>query len=315
MRQSLSLKVCSSPSRASGTAIVIFLLCLCSCVPKKKTASRLKVVASVPVIYDWTRNLMDEPTNTNLFLNLIIKNGLNYHNLIPGVTEENLINSADLLIYIGGPSESWIDEIVAKGSSEKPDRLVLRLSDFIADKLGTDFDEHCIISPSVAQICSQKIFEYLCRLDSQNEQNYRQYIDKYSELLSVLDSTYKLQAQKTQNQTFIICDRMPFKSLFDEYGFNYIAVYDSCPAPQNEKLNIENLKQFGALIDNSGASAVYVFEDSDKKLAKQVIGNSKNPKCDTLVFDSMESLTLSQLFSGKNYLDIMRNNLTLLRPN
>ena len=305
------------PSRALGTTVVLLLICftLCSCVPKKKAASRLKVVASVPVIYDWTRNLMDEPTNTNLFLNLIIKNGLNYHNLIPGVTEENLINSADLLIYIGGPSEKWIDEIVAKKSTENSDRLVLKLSDFITSNQDADFDEHCIISPSVAQICCQKIFEYLCKLDSPNEQNYMQYFAKYSELLSILDSTYKLQSQKTQNQTFIICDRMPFKAIFNEYGFNYVAVYDSCPAPQNEKLNIENLKQFGTLIDSTGTAAVYVFEDSDKKLAKQVIGNSKNPKCDTLVFDSMESLTLSQLFSGKNYLDIMRNNLTLLRPN
>ena len=301
----------------SGTAVVILLICLtlCSCVPKKTTTSRLKVVASVPVIYDWTRNLMDEPTNTNLFLNLIIKNGLNYHNLIPGVTEENLINSADLLIYVGGPSEKWIDEIVAKGSTEKPGRLVLKLSDYITGNQNSDFDEHCIISPSVAQVSCQKIFEYLCKLDSPNEQNYQQYFAKYSELLSILDNTYKLQSQKTQNQTFIICDRMPFNAFFNEYGFNYIAVYDSCPAPQNKKLSIENLKQFGALIDSTGAAAVYVFEDSDKKLAKQVIGNSKNPKCDTLVFDSMESLTLSQLFSGKNYLDIMRNNLTLLRPN
>ena len=108
MRQSQSLRVFSSPSRASGTALMqsgtalfLILICLtlCSCVPKNKTSSRLKVIASMPVVYDWTRNLMDESTNTKFFLNLIIKNGLNYHNQTPGTTEENLINTANIIRY------------------------------------------------------------------------------------------------------------------------------------------------------------------------------------------------------------------------
>ena len=304
MRQSLSLKVCSS----------LLLLCLCSCVPKNRTSTRLKVVASVPVIYDWTRNLMDESTNTKLFLNLIIKNGLNYHNLIPGVTEENLIGSADLLIYVGGPSESWIDEFVEKTAQTNPSRLVLKLSDFIEQDSATPLDEHFILSPVHAITCCQKITEYLCMLDQENTASYTQFNSKYCELISILDGTCKIQAQKATDTTFIICDRMPLKYFFEQYGFNYLAVYDTCPAPQT-KLELEEIKQYGKKVDELGAQAVYVFEDSDKKLAKQVIGNSKNPKCDTIVFDSMESLTLSQLFSGKNYINIMQNNLTCMRLN
>ena len=114
MRLNQSLKAYSS------LAILLLALTLCSCLPKNKSSKRLKVVASVPVIYDWTRSLMDESTNTKLFLNLIIKNGLNFHNLIPGQTEENLIASADLLIYEGGPSDSWIDQMVEKQERQIP---------------------------------------------------------------------------------------------------------------------------------------------------------------------------------------------------
>ena len=84
MRQNQSLKASSN----LAAFVILIALSLCSCVPKNKTSTRLKVVASVPVIYDWTRSLMDESTNTRLFLNLIIKNGLNFHNLVPGETEE-----------------------------------------------------------------------------------------------------------------------------------------------------------------------------------------------------------------------------------
>ena len=317
MRQSQSLRVFSSPSRASGTAIVIFLLCLCSCVPKNKTSSRLKVIASMPVVYDWTRNLMDESTNTKFFLNLIIKNGLNYHNQTPGTTEENLINTANLLIYVGGPSEQWIDEIVENTAQTNPNRLVLKLIDYIEQDNAANttlIDEHFILSPLHAITCCQKITEYLCLLDQENADSYNKFYEKYCRLISILDDTFRLQAQKAEGTTFIICDRMPLKYVFEQYGFNYIALYDTCPALQTQ-IELETIKQYGKKIDESGAQAVYVFEDSDKKLANKIIGNSKNPKCDTLVFDSMESLTLSQLFNGKNYINIMQNNLTLLRPN
>ena len=315
MRQSQSLKVSSSPSRVSGTAIVIFLLCLCSCVPKNKTSSRLKVIASVPVVYDWTRNLMDEESESRLFLNLIVKNGSYHNTLNPGVTEENLIDSAALLIYVGGPSEKWIDEYVEKTVGLHPERLVLRLYDFASSQSDVAVDEHFILAPDQAMICCNKICEYLCILDSQNEDSYRKMNSKYNELLSILDSTYKLQSTKTVDKTFIICDRMPFKFLFNEYKFNYVSLYDCCPAPQKSQPPAQTLQQFGNYIDDLKASEVYVFDKSDKKLAKQVIANSKNPKCDTLEFNSMETLTLSELFSGKNYIDIMQNNLTLLRPN
>ena len=299
----------------SSIIILTVALTFCSCVPKKKASTRLKVVASMPVIYDWSRSLFDESTNTKIFLNLIVKNGLNYHNHVPDVTEENLINSANLLIYFGGPSEAWIDDIVKKSTSEKPDRLVLKLSDFISNENTQQFDEHCILSPSIALICCQKITEYLRLIDPENADSYNQYFTKYSELLSLLDNSWQIQAKRAKDTTFIICDRMPFKYIFNEYGFNYIAVYDRCPVLQTKQVFTVNLEQFGALIDSSGASAVYVFEDSDKKLAKQVIAHSKNPKCDTIVFDSMESLTLSQIFNGKKYIDIMQNNLTCMRLN
>ena len=318
-----------SPSTGSGTALlsgtalhsvtILFVLTValtfCSCVPKHKGSVRLKVVASVPVIYDWTRNLMNESDNTSIFLNLILKNGLNYHNYVPGITEENLIDSADLLIYAGGKSEKWIDEYIEKTASSYPDRLVLRLFDYAQVKEGQEIDEHSLLSPAQAAIYCQKIYEALCKLDYENQALYKQSFEKYNKLLTILDDTFKLQAQKTKDTVFIICDRMPFKSLFNEYGFNYIAVYDRCPVPKTKQDFTEKLKQFGKTIDELGSYAVYCFEDSDKKLAKKVIANSKNPKCDTLVLDSMESTTLSQLFSGKNYIDIMQNNLTLLRPN
>ena len=116
---------------------------------------------------------MNESDNTSIFLNLILKNGLNYHNYVPGITEENLIDSANLLIYAGGKSEKWIDEYIEKTASEYPGRIVLRLFDYAQVKDGQEFDEHSLLSPAQADIYCQKIYEALCKLDPENQALYK----------------------------------------------------------------------------------------------------------------------------------------------
>ena len=291
---------------AGGT--VLFLLT--SCLPKKQMLSpRLKVVTTTPVIYDWTRNIIDENSNTTLYLSLVIKHGFNYHDYIPSEPEEETIKNADLFIYTGGTSEQWAKKLAGANS--------LNLSDIQTEDISfSTADEHFILCPQNAIICCRKICEKIYELDPANAETYKTKCQDYIAQLELLDSAFQLTAQKAAATTFIFCDRFPFKCLFDSYGFNYTGIYDACPAPLNLKdQEKEKAMQLGKKIDELGANAVYVMEDSDKKLAKTVIGYSKNPKCDTVALDSLESATLSQLFNGKNYINTLRNDLTLLQLN
>ena len=276
------------------------LLLFCSCLPKKeKLPPRLKLVTSMPLIYDWARNIIDENTNTSLYLSLIVKAGINYHNFIPSEPEKASIQTADLFIYVGGSTEVWAQELAGEKS--------LRLTDFCGD------DSHSLLSPKMAMECCKQICEQICLLDPANSQSYRKNCDNYLAQLELLDQAYTMGSQNVKDKTFIICDRFPFKSLFEEYKINYISACEDCPAPASFKKPDPSLAQMlGSKIDQLGAPAVYVMEDSDKKLAKSAIGYSKNPKCDTLILDSFESTNLSQLFSGKNYINVMQSNLTLL---
>lgn len=292
---------------AGGAAIIL----LTSCLPKKQMLSpRLKVVTTTPVIYDWTRNIIDENSNTTLYLSLVIKNGFNYHDYIPSEPEEETIEKADLFIFTGGTSEQWAQKLAGTNS--------LNLTEIQTyDNSFSAADEHFVLCPQNAIICCQKICEKICELDPANAEKYKSKCQDYIAQLELLDSAFQLTAQKATSTTFVFCDRFPFKCLFDFYGFNYSGMYDDCPAPLNLSKDQEKEKaaQLGKKIDELGANAVYVMEDSDKKLAKTVIGYSKNPKCDTVVLDSMESATLSQLFNGKNYINTLRNDLTLLQLN
>lgn len=289
--------------RVLALAGVAALFLLSSCLPKKQNISpRLKVVTSMPVIYDWTRNIIDENTNTTIYLSLIVKNGLNYHNYTPSDPEQTSVKEADLFIYTGGTSEQWAKQLAPENS--------LCLLELI-----NSADEHIILSPETAiQVCSV-ICQKLCLLDPANSQTYQKNCSNYLAQLELLDNAFTLTSQKAAQTTFIICDRFPLKNIFEQYGLNYICAYDECPsaAAGNKKTDKDLALKLGKKIDELGASAVYVMEDSNKKLAKSAIGYSKNPKCDTVALDSMESTTLSQLFSGKNYINTMRSNLSQLR--
>lgn len=285
----------------SGALLVCLAVLLCSCIPKKRASSnRLKVVASSPVVYDFARNLIDESLDETIYLSLTVKNGY-AHEYVPGEAEKQLIAGADLFIYVGGSSEQWAEEIAPANS--------LRLMDF-----STTDDEHFILLPQYAIECTDKICEALCRLDSANTAVYQKNCQNYLTQLKLLQSGFELASQKVQTKPVIICDRFPFRLLFEQFGIDYVTAYDCCPAPKD--ISKDFLKQtaidFGKLIDETASGAIYTMDNSDGKLAKSVINNSKNPHCSILVLDSMETTTLSQLFTGKNYIDTMRGNLSQL---
>ena len=291
------------------TAAIVMTFLLCSCLPKNRSSSaKLKIVVSTPVLYDWTRVIIDQNYNEKLSLSLIMKNGLQYHEYTPSSPEVSSIKNAELFIFMGGKTEQWTRELGFPEQSENPIRKTLCLMDYAEAS-----DEHFFLSPLTASLCCQKICEEVCLLDPANSALYKKNYDSYKAQLELLETTIKLTAKKAVNTTFIICDRFPYKFIFDDYGINYICKYPQCPATQ--KPDTETLKWLGSKIDEYAAGEIYVSETAEKQLSKKIIGYSKNPKCDTIVLDSMESLTLSQLFSGKNYLDISRNNLTSLRLN
>jgi len=282
---------------------------LISCLPKKQGPEKLKVCCSVPALYDWTRNLADESTNTSIYIKLLVKNGLYYHNYIPSDKDKEDVLGADLLIYIGGPSEKWIDDILSQESQADthPDRLLLRLMDFVESQ-----DEHFILSPRDAIICCNKIEEKLCELEPEKTESLGKSTAAYIAQLNLLDMSYKQLAKKMQGKPFIICDRFPFRYLFEQYGLEYISAFPDCPAGEQAAFTKSYL---GAKIDEFKINAVYIMENSDNKFSNSVIAYSKNPKCDTFMLDSLESATLSSLFDGDVYISAARSNLEKLQKN
>lgn len=74
---------------------------------------KLSVVVTSFHEYDWVRNILGTK-HDNVTLTLIIDNGVDIHSFEPSVKDISLISSADLFIYNGGVSDSWIEKVITQ---------------------------------------------------------------------------------------------------------------------------------------------------------------------------------------------------------
>mgnify|MGYP002519192362 CR=1 FL=1 len=98
--------------------------------------NRISIVATNFPAYDFARSVVtkvDEnylaPTNnfTNVDIKLLIKPGMETHSFDPTPKDIIDIQNADIFIYMGGHSESWVEKILA--TSNKLPKKIIKLKD------------------------------------------------------------------------------------------------------------------------------------------------------------------------------------------
>ncbi|MEG2651927.1 MAG: zinc ABC transporter substrate-binding protein, partial [Eubacterium sp.] len=77
--------------------------------------------------------------------------------------------------------------------------------------------------------------------------------------------------------------------------------------------SFQTISYLAQKVDATGVSTIFTIENSDQKIAKTIVENTraKNQKIQAL--DSMQSVTASDISKGETYLGIMEKNLSVLR--
>ncbi len=149
-------------------------------------ADSISIVTTIFPVYDWTRAVAGEavPSENIVFLT---SQGVDMHSYLPSTKDMAVILGADLVIYIGGESDSWLTEALA--ANPDPDRTELALLDVIGSRAveeeikegmesdhdheqghdheesggeeGPETDEHIWLSLRNAQLCCEAIADAL----------------------------------------------------------------------------------------------------------------------------------------------------------
>ncbi len=308
---------------------VILLALFSGCAKKSLNEGKINVVATIFPVYDWAKNVSGDSSGINV--ELLVKNGVDLHSFQPSAADIIKISTADVLVFVGGESDSWVKDVLKNPVNK--DISVINLMDLLKDSVKqeefvegmtaeepenhldeeinshshdeVEYDEHVWLSVENAKVAVEKIAEIFCKKDSANTELYSKNKNSYIQQFVQVKKFYNPQSEK--NKTIIVCDRFPFRYMTDELGIKYFAAFVGCSA--ETEASFETIAFLSKKIQELGVQKVYVSESSDKKIAETVIRNAgQAEKCKIQVLDSMQSATFEQSENGKNYIDVMKEN-------
>lgn len=112
----------------------VLMLTACNTESGKKDSSQKKIsiVATIYPQYDWLKNVIGERADA-VDLKLLIKNGTDLHSYKPSAQDIATIAKADLVVYVGGESDEWIEK--ALEATPKEGRIALNLMKALGDRV------------------------------------------------------------------------------------------------------------------------------------------------------------------------------------
>ena len=291
------------------------------------SGNKLKIVATIFPEYDWTREILGDHLK-DVDLTLLLDNGTDLHSFQPAVKDIMKVSSCDLLIYVGGESDQWIED--ALKSAANPDmktiNLMETLKDFIKEEETVEgmqekhhsheedekeYDEHVWTSLRNASVAAEVIADTLAELDPENSDIYKENLRSYQGELSSLDNEYQKTVDQSTHKTLLFADRFPFRYLVDDYGISYYAAFSGCSA--ESEASFKTITFLAEKVDELGLKEVFTIEKSDDRIAETVIENTRDKDQKVAVLNSMQSITSEEIADGTTYLSIMEDNLKVLK--
>ena len=296
-------------------ALLLSLLAGCGASPVQETG-KLNVVATIFPLYDWTKNLLGARAD-EISLTLLLDDGVDMHSFQPSVSDMITVSSCDLLIYVGGESDAWIEDALKERAN--PNMIALNLMDVLGERVLEEElvegmqgeaedtpDEHIWLSLKNAQILCAAIRDALIELDGANSSAYEASYAAYDEKLRQLDEAYAAAVAESAHHTLIVADRFPFRYLTADYDLDYYAAFSGCEA--ETEASFATVIFLAGKADELGVKRLCVIETSDGKLARTVIENTKRRDLGVLTLRSMQGAV-----DGGDYLSLMKENLDVLK--
>ena len=328
---------------------MMFVACGADSEKKAPANKKFSVVATIYPQYDWLKNVIGEHADA-VDLKLLIKNGTDLHSYKPSAQDIAAIAKADLVVYVGGESDEWIEK--ALEATPKEGRIALNLMKALGERVkeeevvegmqaeeehhhehgdeheehaeeheheehhehaeAPENDEHIWLSLKNAEILVKNIAESIAQLDPANAETYKANTDAYISKIRELEANFTEALAGASQKTVLFGDRFPFRYLVDDYGIKYYAAFVGCSA--ESEASFETVAFLAGKMDSLQLPAIFTIDGSNGKIARAILEASKNSKnAQVLTLNSMQSVTDEQIKAGVDYLSIMRDNLEVLK--
>lgn len=260
-----------------------------------------------------------------------LASGMGGHDFEPNSMQyEKIRSQSKLFIYSGAGMEAWAEKFIKTLNDNKPVVLEaskgIKLIDSNFDNDHEDeheedndheheedhdhgiYDPHVWTSPKSALIMLKNIYEAITLIDAENQEYYTQNYNNIKAKLEELDNLYT-QGLALHSDKTIIVSHNAFGYLCRDYDIKQLSVKGVFDDENN--LNIQ-AQIISFIRENSYIKALYWDNSSTSKAAfdsiiQQLITENRNLYISEL--SALEYITEKNINDGKNYLDIMRQNL------
>lgn len=303
----------------------LMLLCLAGCTraePREEGGGPL-IVATVFPEYDWVRQILGQRQDA-FRLELLLDSGTDMHSFQPTARDMMLVSGCDLFVYVGGESDSWVQDALREAVN--PDMETVCLMEVLADSAwreevregmqadeeeeeGEAYDEHVWLSLRRAAAVCRSLADAVSRLDPDGAEIYAANAREYTAKLDELDKRFSAAAGQGRVDTLVFADRFPFLYLMKDLGLDYYAAFPGCSA--ETEAGFDTVIFLADRVRELGLGAVLTIDGSDGKVARAVAENCGGEVA-ILTMDSMQSVTAQDIAGGETYLGIMEKNLQVL---
>ena len=327
-----------------GLVLVVGLLAFLVLNREKFEQKKYSVVSTSFPGYDFARAVTK---NTNISTKMLVKPGVETHTYEPTPQDIIGIENADMFIYVGGDSDTWVEKILKDVDTKKTH--VVKLVDLVStveeeivegmedeDEHEHDHDhdhkhDHDHDHESHAHKHDHDEEEEGPEIDEHvwtSPKKAMEIVKKIAEVASEIDVAEKnkiddnaekyvaeiAQVDKDLHQAIdgkiseiVVADRFPFRYFADEFSLKYAAAFSGCS--EQTEASAKTISFLINKVKQEKIKKIYKIELSNGKIAETV---SKDTGAEVLELHSAHNVTADDFSKGVTYVDLMKRNLLAL---
>lgn len=268
--------------------ILSVLVLLTGC---QKTASKPQIMTTFEPMYEFTKAVVGDKVDVAM----IVPANQEVHDYEPSAKQVAQMTDASAIVYNSNVLEKWVPSVKTSATKIEAASAV----DQIAG------DPHTWISPKQSIKEVKYIQEELSKKFPEYKTGFAKNAEAYLTKLEALDAQF--DTLKNAKQKTFITQHEAFSYLARDYDLKEIAVTGIDPDIEPSASALANLKKE---MEKAGLKSVYVEENANSRIADTL---AKSAGADTLLINTVESLSDAQRKAGDDYISLMQENLKSLQ--
>ncbi|MGH9003895.1 MAG: metal ABC transporter solute-binding protein, Zn/Mn family [Acidimicrobiia bacterium] len=221
--------------------------------------------------------------------------GTEPHDLELTPRQVDLIEGADLVVYLGGGFQPGVEEVAERSEGE--------LIDARAGHGGND--PHVWLDPGLQGRIVERVEEALARNDTGGKDFYARNAEAYRRELGLLDDELEQRLSGCRRRV-IVTAHAAFGYLATRYGLTQEPIAGISPESEPDP---ERLADLTGLVRATGTTTVFTETLVSPRVAETL---AREAGVATAVLNPIEGLTEAELRRGETYASVMRDNLAAL---